>query len=333
MKKNLLALVLAFCLLTMGLGLNQGLSMTAKATEAGSAATEQPAAEDETFSFADLQHREFYFASGAGGWRTVMSIKVDGSFAGVYSDSEMGSVGEGYPKGTYYLCEFEGVFTDPVQVNDYTYSVKIDELRCLKEPETTEIIDEILYHYSTPYGIEGAEEILIYLPGAPISELPEEYMNWVRNDMADPEATELPFYGLYNATEQNGFSSYDALARLDEYLASVREQADLISASLEKDPLTQFDMNQKSAELAELWDLAMNAVWNVLEGTMTKEELFTLTENQQEWIAVKDAVVEKAGAEVQGGSMYPLVVNSEAARLTEERVSDLYGLLRGPEFP
>ena len=333
MRKTLLTLVLVFCLMTMGPGFDQGLFMTAKATEAGNAATEQPTAEDDAFSFLDLQHREFYFASGAGGWRTVMSIKADGSFAGVFSDSEMGSVGEGYPKGTYYLCEFEGTFTDPVQVNDYTYSVKIDELRCLKEPETTEIIDEILYHYSTPYGLEGAEEILIYLPGAPIGELPEEYMNWVRNDMAEPEATELPFYGLYNATEQNGFSSYDALAQLDEYLASVREQADLISASLEKDPLTQADMNQKSAELAQLWDFAMSAVWNVLEGSLTKEELFTLTENQQEWAAVKDKLVEEAGAEVQGGSMYPLVVNSEAARLTEERVSDLYGLLKGPEFP
>ena len=72
----------------------------------------------------------------------------------------------------------------------------------------------------------------------------------------------------------------------------------------------------------------------IAEGkTLTKEELFTLTENQQEWAAVKDKLVEEAGAEVQGGSMYPLVVNSEAARLTEERVYDLYGLLKGPEFP
>ena len=208
MRKNLLALALVLGLLTMGLGLDQGLFMTAKATEAGNAATEQPITEEDIFSFLDLQNREFYFASGAGGWRTVMRIKVDGSFSGVYSDSEMGSVGDGYPKGTYYLCEFEGVFADPVQVNDYTYSVKIAELRCLKEPETTEIIDEILYHYSTPYGIDGAEELLIYLPGAPIAELPEEYINWVQSAIADPEATELPFCGLYNATEQNGFSSY-----------------------------------------------------------------------------------------------------------------------------
>lgn len=333
MRKNLLSLALVLCLLTMGLGLDQGLFPTARATGAGSAATEQPLAEDETFSFLDLQHREFYFASGAGGWRTVMRIKADGSFAGVYSDSEMGSVGEGYPKGTYYLCEFEGVFTDPVQVNDYTYSVKIAELRCLKEPETTEIIDEVLYHYSTPFGIDGAEELLIYLPGAPISELPEEYMNWVRSAMVDWEATELPFYGLYNAKEQNGFSSYDMLASLDEYLAAVQEQADLISASLEKDPLTQADLNQKSAELAELWDLAMSAVWNMLEGSLTKEELAALTAEQQNWSAAMEKAVEAAGAEVQGGSMYPLVVNSEAAGLTEERVFELYALLNGHELP
>ena len=32
-----------------------------------------------------------------------------------------------------------------------------------------------------------------------IAELPEEYINWVQSAIADPEATELPFHGLYNA--------------------------------------------------------------------------------------------------------------------------------------
>ena len=40
------------------------------------------------------------------------------------------------------------------------------------------------------------------------------------------------------------------------------------------------------------------------------------------------AAVEAAGKEVEGGSAYPLVVNSEAAKLTEERVCKLYELLK-----
>lgn len=41
-------------------------------------------------SFSEFQDIEFYFASGAGGWRTVMQIEADGSFSGEYSDSDMG---------------------------------------------------------------------------------------------------------------------------------------------------------------------------------------------------------------------------------------------------
>ncbi len=312
MKKGLLALALILGILTMGFSQGSLLHMPAKAEEAGN-----------TLTFADLTNREFYFASGAGGWRTVLQIHADGSFSGMFSDSEMGSVGEGFPKGTYYLCEFEGTFEAPVQLNDYTYSMKIADIRCAKEPDTTEIIDEMLFYYSTPYGIEGTEEVLIYLPGAPVSELPEEYMNWVRNDMAVAEVSELPFYGLYNAAEQNGFSSYEVFATFEEYLAHIQEQAAAISASLENDPLTQAEMNLKSEELSALWEDALSAVLIMLQEGMSEEELTELMNEQQAWFEAKAKAVEEAGKEVQGGSIYPLIVNSEAARLTEERVTEL----------
>ena len=46
------------------------------------------------------------------------------------------------------------------------------------------------------------------------------------------------------------------------------------------------------------------------------------------WIAEKEKAVEEAGKEVEGGSMYSLVVNMKAAELTEERVYELYELLK-----
>ena len=39
----------------------------------------EPAAE---FSFADLQRLQFCFASGAGGWCTLLAVRPDGSFYG-----------------------------------------------------------------------------------------------------------------------------------------------------------------------------------------------------------------------------------------------------------
>lgn len=45
----------------------------------------------DSLSFEDFKLVEFYFASGAGAWRTTMEITADGSFFGSYSDSDMGS--------------------------------------------------------------------------------------------------------------------------------------------------------------------------------------------------------------------------------------------------
>ena len=163
--------------------------------------------------FDKMKDYRFFFASGAGGWSTWLMVQEDGTFSGEYSDSEMGSIGEDYPYGSYYYCEFKGVFSEPVMINDYTYSVKVQDISTTQTPDTEEIIEGIRYCYSKPFGIDGAEELLIYLPGAPISELPEEYMNWVRSAIMDPETEELPFYGLYNEIEQNGFSSYEIIAQ------------------------------------------------------------------------------------------------------------------------
>ena len=336
MKKILLLTFLTLCMGMAGCG-KQEIGEVVKLEISDEIETNQKEGIDSTISAADtfdfkvFENLEFYFASGAGGWRTFLNIEEDGSFFGEYSDSDMGSTGEGYPNGTYYYCKFNGKFTEAVKVNDYTYSMKIEEISCVNEPETSEIIDGILYYYATPYGMEGAEEVLIYLPGAPVSELPEEYINWVRNDMVDPDAVELPFYGLYNVTEQNGFSSYDTSGRIEDMIAATEEWALTIRASLEHDTLTQADMNVKAMELYENWDAALNTLWSELKERLSEDEFNVLLEEQRVWIADKEAAVKEAGKEVEGGSLYALVVNMKAAEITEARVYELYEMLKENE--
>lgn len=289
--------------------------------------TEQEEESAAAFSFGDLKGLEFYFASGAGGWRTVLEIEEDGSFSGVHSDSDMGDAGEGYPGGTCYVCQFQGQFTEPEKVNDYTYSVKIQQLKLDHEPETEEIVDGVRYCYSTAYGIDGAEEILIYLPGAPCAKLPQEYRNWVRNDMVDPDAEELPFYGLYNVKEQNGFSSYDTSRWIQEMMAAAEEQSDELQDSLMHDSLNQGEMNEKAAQLYQIWDDVLNRLWAELKDTLPEEEFQQLLDEQRAWIVRKEQAVKEAGEEFAGGSMYGMVVNSKAADITQERVYQLYELL------
>ena len=186
------------------------------------------------FSFSVFSNLQFCFSSGAGGWATLLDIDADGGFSGEYSDGEMGVTGEGYPNGTRYQCDFSGRFTQPVKVNDYTYSMRIRELNYAEEPGTEEIKDGTLYCYSTVYGLDGAENILIYLPGAPIAELPEGFRSWVGyyelNDMAD---TELPYYGLYNETQEYGFSSYQRTPVNDSQLASLLIESQMFDVYLD----------------------------------------------------------------------------------------------------
>lgn len=114
---------------------------------------------------------------------------------------------------------------------------------------------------------------------------------------------------------------------LDVYMRSLQKQSDDIKNYLEHDAMTQADMNMKSQELAELWDNALNFIWDALKNTLTEEEFKKLQTEQNTWIAGKEAALEEAGKDFKGGSMYALIVNSAAADLTEKRACELYDLL------
>ena len=121
---------------------------------------------------------------------------------------------------------------------------------------------------------------------------------------------------------------YDISNQLDDYMASIMKQSALIKYSLEQEALTQADMNVKSQELLSLWDDALNYIWSELKIRLPEAEFAKLQDDQRSWIAEKEAALEEAGKEFQGGSVYALIVNSEAAKMTEERVCLLYTLLK-----
>ena len=128
-------------------------------------------------------------------------------------------------------------------------------------------------------------------------------------------------------TEQSETSSYDK-SKVDDYMASVEEQSDSIKNFLEYEAMTQLDMNEKSQELYETWDEALNYLWGELKTILSDTEFENLLEEQRAWISEKETAVEEAGKEVEGGSMYALVVNNRAAELTEARVYELYEMFQ-----
>ena len=145
----------------------------------------------------DTAAGEYTFASGVGGWSTGLTLQSDWSFSGGYHDSNAGEV---------YVCDFKGAFTAPKQKNDYCYSLN---LASLDYPEPDREYDSGNVHYitSTPYGIYGGEEFLIYLPGAPISAMDEGCVSWLSRYGLPSDIERLPdgYYVLYNVKEEDAF--------------------------------------------------------------------------------------------------------------------------------
>lgn len=167
------------------------------------------ALDEETF-FASLPG-DFMFCSGAGGWSSQLYLEPDGTFKGDYHDSDMGDEGEDYPYGTIYICSFSGAFGDVRRVDEYTYSMRLKKLEIEPTPAKEWIDDGIRYVSSIPYGLENADEVLVYLPGAQVQSLPDGFICWVGMPLAwdwDEAPAVLPFYGLYNVADEEGWYSY-----------------------------------------------------------------------------------------------------------------------------
>ena len=163
-------------------------------------------AEEDLFS--KIQGKWFEFSSGVGAWSTELIMAENGAFSGNFHDSEMGETGEGYPNGTVYGCTFHGQFSDPEKVDETTWKVKIKvEMDEGQVPEAIE--DQIRYVTAPPYGLEKAETVMIYETGTPIEKLPEGFMSWSHMQEVDPDAKTLPYYGIWNETDDAGFVSID----------------------------------------------------------------------------------------------------------------------------
>lgn len=150
--------------------------------------------------------------SGAGGWSTDLYLEADGSFTGQYHDADMGVADpERFPQGTWYICNFSGQFTRPVKIDETTWSTELASL----EPEhpggeSEEYADGRRYIYTSPCGLENAEEIRIYLPDTPADGLSEDVL-WAARGPYDWKPTAEGALGLtilYNVSQGCGFAEY-----------------------------------------------------------------------------------------------------------------------------
>ena len=164
------------------------------------------AAEEPADLFGRIQGLTFTFSSGAGAWSTELTVGEDGAFTGLYHDSEMGETGEDFPDGTVYGCLFHGRFSNPVPVDEYALTLEVSaEADEGQVPESVE--DGVRYVTAVPYGMENASKVTLFLPGTPVSRLPEDFLFWTHIQESDPDAETIPFYAVWNEADGSGFIS------------------------------------------------------------------------------------------------------------------------------
>ena len=128
--------------------------------------------------FQQIAGRDFWFTSGAGGWRTVMTINEDGTFSGKFSDSDMGDVGADYPKGSMKISEFTGRLDNVQKVSDTAYTMTVSQLDYDPANATT-IVDGVREVTAEPYGIGLNDTITIYLPGQKVNRDDATFRMWL----------------------------------------------------------------------------------------------------------------------------------------------------------
>jgi len=153
-----------------------------------------------------IANLEWSFSSGAGAWSTDLVILADGSFVGSYHDSDMGDIGDGYPDGTVYFCNFSGHLGTAAQVDEHTWKMRVVSLAV--EPEEEKIEDGVRYIPSDSYGISEGDTMLLYSPGTPVSVFTEEMLFWTHLQWEEEMPAELKDWFLCSEKNESGFVGY-----------------------------------------------------------------------------------------------------------------------------
>ena len=100
-------------------------------------------------------------------------------------------------------------------------------------------------------------------------------------------------------------------------LSKINEKANaLINGNIDD---TQYEINQSSVQVYNLWNNELNKIYSNLKTTLTSEEMLKLQKEEINWIIYKEKIIKKDSVNYEGGSVYDSALNIKLANLTKER--------------
>lgn len=125
------------------------------------------------------------------------------------------------------------------------------------------------------------------------------------------------------ATVQAAAAGYD----LNQELAGVEAQCQILWDALNSGSMNQKEMNQAAGQCYTIWDDELNVLWDRLTPLLTEEEHTNYLAEQRAWIQEKEDAIQEAGQEWGGGSGRPLAESTAGKNWTRKRCYVLAGYL------
>ena len=121
-----------------------------------------------------LIHGKYLYSGGAGGWSNLLEVSDDGSFNGVYKGKTV--TADNPEKDATCKCEYSGLFDNATKVSAYCYSLSVAQME-YPAPDRECSEDGVSFFSCIPYGIADSKDILVFLPGCKVSDIPDEALN------------------------------------------------------------------------------------------------------------------------------------------------------------
>ncbi len=194
--KKIFILFLVLCLvLTVGCGdktKEDGQSTSGSSSDTASA----------KISIPEEIPENFILQGGNPSWRTTLKINKDGTYSGDYLENLGEQTEEGVTYTNYYTAEYSGNFKSIEKIDDYTYALTLGDYATVYMTGDAWTEDNKSYIAAEGIGFFGCDRFMVYLPGKPTADLPDNFLIWVPDKISSGKLT---CFAIHNTVDGYGF--------------------------------------------------------------------------------------------------------------------------------